>query len=72
MKANRKKLEYAMARACMTPDQVAKAAEMPRPTLNNVIVGKSVMPATLGRVARALGVEVEAIMEGGLTDDYHN
>ena len=63
MKANRKQLELAMARACMTPEELAAAAQMPRPTLNNVIVGKSVRPATLGRVARALGAEVENIME---------
>ena len=63
MKANRQKLELAMASACMTPTEVAQAAEMPRPTLNNVLVGKSVRPATLGRVAKALGVPVEDILE---------
>ena len=62
MKANRQKLELAMASTCMTPADVAKAADMPRPTLNNVIVGKSVRPATLGRVAKALGVPVEALL----------
>ena len=53
MKANRKKLELAMAKACM----------MPRPTLNNVISGKSAKPATIGRIARALGVDVTEILE---------
>lgn len=63
MRANRKRLEIAMAKACIEPDALAKAADMPRPTLNNVISGKSVRPATLGRVARALGIDVEEIME---------
>lgn len=40
MKANRKKLMLAMARACMDTEDLQKAAEMPRPTLNNAICGK--------------------------------
>ena len=36
---------------------------MPRPTVNNVITGRSVRPATLGRIARALGVDVAEIIE---------
>ena len=63
VKVNRKKFELALARACLTPDELAKLANMPRPTLNNVVTGRSVRPATLGRVARALGVDVEEIME---------
>lgn len=47
MKANRKKLMLAMARACMDTEDLQKAAEMPRPTLNNAICGKSVKTARL-------------------------
>lgn len=64
MKADRAKLELALARACMTPKSLTVAAEMPRPTVNNVITGRGVRPATLGRVARALGVDVADIIEG--------
>lgn len=63
MKANRDKLELAMASACLTPAALAKLANMPRSTLNGVISGRSVMPATLGRVARALAVPVEQIAQ---------
>lgn len=63
MKADRKKLELAMARACMNTGDLVKTSAMPRPTVNNVITGRNVSPATLGRVARALGVDVIAIME---------
>lgn len=63
MKTNRKKLELAMARACMNTEDLQKAAEMPRPSLNNVISGKSARPATIGRIARALGVDVTEIIE---------
>ena len=57
MKADRNKLELALARACMTA-----AAEMPRTTVNNVITGRNVRPATMGRIARALGVDVAEII----------
>lgn len=57
MKADRTKLELALARACMTPESLTAAAGMPRPTVNNVISGRNVRPATLGRIAKALGVD---------------
>ena len=54
-----------MARACMNPQDLAKAAEMPPQTVNGVIRGRSVRPATLGRIAKALGVDpAELIQEG--------
>lgn len=65
MKADRKKLELAMARACMNSADLPAAAGLPRPTVQNLIVGKSVRPATLGKVARALGVDPEYILEKG-------
>lgn len=37
MKANRRKLELAMAKACMNTSDLQKAAGMPRPTVNSVI-----------------------------------
>lgn len=58
MKANKRKLEIAMARACLNTYDLANVANMPIPTVNNVISGRSVKPATIGRVARALGVDV--------------
>lgn len=63
MKADREKLEIAMARACMNADSLSKAAGMPRPTLNNVITGRSARPDTIGRIAKALGIDVMEILE---------
>lgn len=63
MKTDRSKLELAMARACLLPSELAKLAAMPLPTLNGVIHGRSVRPATLGKVARALCVPVEELLE---------
>lgn len=63
MKVDRAKLELAMARACLDSRELAEAAQLPRPTLNNAIVGKSVRPSTLGRIAKALGVDPLDIIE---------
>lgn len=57
MLIDRKKLELAMARACMNSADLPAAAGLPRPTVQNAIVGKSVRPATLGKIARALGCD---------------
>lgn len=64
MKANPCALKIAMARACMNTEDLAMTAEMPRPTVNKVLSGRSVLPRTLGKVAWALGVDVTEIMEG--------
>lgn len=63
MKANRKKIELAMARKCISLNELQEKAGMPLPTVKGVIYGKSVKPVTLGKVARALEVEIEEIME---------
>ena len=63
MRADRKKLSLALARACMTTDDLTKGACMPRPTVNNVITGRNVRPATLGRIAQALGVDVTELID---------
>ena len=62
MKANRNKLRLAMARSCMNPQDLAKAAEMPPQTVNGVLRERSIRPATLGRIAKALGVDVTEIL----------
>lgn len=63
MRVDRKKLELAMARACMNTEELVKATKMPRPTVNNAITGRSVRPATLGRIAVALGVDPAELIE---------
>lgn len=57
VKVDRKKMELAMARACMESRDLPAAAGLPRPTVQNAIVGKGVRPATVGRIAKALGVD---------------
>lgn len=63
LKADRRKLETAMARACMNTEDLQKASGMPRPSINNVIAGKNIRPGTIGRIAKALNVDVTEILE---------
>ena len=62
MKADKSKLRLAMARACMNPQDLARCAEMPTQTLNGVLRERSVRPATIGKIAKALGVDVLKIL----------
>lgn len=59
---DKQKLYLAMANACMNSSDLQKESQLPRPTINNVIVGRNVRPATIGKVAKALGVRVEEIL----------
>ena len=51
-----------MAKSCLNVGDLAKQAGMPRPTLNNVLAGKSVRPETLGLVAKGLQIDVTEIL----------
>ena len=62
MKINREKYELARARACMGQKDL-EAAGTPKGTLCRVISGKDTRPETVGRIARALGVDVTEILE---------
>ena len=50
MKVDRKKLELAMARACMNSADLPAAAGLPRPTVQNAIVGKGIRPIAIFRI----------------------
>ena len=63
MKADKTKLQIAMARLCMNVGDLEKKSEMPRPTLNKVLSGRNVRPETIGKVCKALGVDVTEILE---------
>lgn len=63
MKVNKYKLEIAMARAKLNRDHLAAKAEMPIPTVCNVLSRGTCKPATLGRIAEALGVDVTELIE---------
>lgn len=65
MRADKDKLLLAMARACMNTRDVVRETGMPEMTVKNVISGKGVKPATLGRVAKALNIDPADILEKG-------
>lgn len=67
MTVNKRKLQLAMANTCLTSGDLQKKSDLPRGTFLNVITGKSVRPATVGKIAKALNVPVENLidMEGG-------
>lgn len=52
-----------MANACMNTTDLQKAAEMPMPTLAGAISGKSIRPATAGKIAKALQCNVTEIID---------
>ena len=63
LKADKEKIRLAMARACMNAADLSEAAQMPRPTVNGILGGKNCLPASIGKLARALGVDVTEILE---------
>lgn len=56
MKADLKKLDLAMAKACMTISEIAEKADISEWNIKNLRSGKSIRPATFGKIAKALGV----------------
>ena len=64
MKLDRQKYELARARACMGQKELI-AAGIPKGTLCGIISGRVVRhrPETLGRIAKALGVDVTEVIE---------
>lgn len=63
MKISKSKLEIAMARAELNRNTLAEKANMPIPTICNVYMRGTCKPATAGRIAKALGVDVAEIIE---------
>lgn len=62
MLANKKKLELALATACMNPMELCKVAGIRYQTYRRITDGKEAKPATIGRIARALNVPVTDII----------
>ncbi len=63
MKINREKYMLARAKACMGVKDL-EAAGIPRGTINGILRSdKEVRPETVGKIARALGIDVTEIIE---------
>ena len=60
---NKQKLDIAMANKCMTSNELQEKSTLPRGTFLKVIGGRSVKPATAGKIAKALDVQVQELIE---------
>ena len=63
MKISKSKLNIALARKQWNQRDLRDYAIVSAQTLLNLNKGKSVMPATVGKIAAALGVDVTEIIE---------
>lgn len=64
MKINRTKLTLAMANACMSINDLAKKSKVSRVSIGRFLNGKTEpKPATVGKLAKALNVKVENLIE---------
>ncbi len=62
MKINRDKFDLARAKTCKGLKEL-EAKGIPRGTLCAAMTGKNMKPETVGRIAKALGVDVTEIIE---------
>ncbi len=62
MKLNKQKYELAKARACMSSTDIIKAG-IAKGTLLRATSGEDIKPDTVGRIAKALGVDVTEIID---------
>ncbi|MCD8356117.1 MAG: helix-turn-helix domain-containing protein [Clostridia bacterium] len=62
MKLDKWKFKIACARACMTRKDVGQAAALNNGTMSTAL-NRGVNPATIGKIAKALGVDVLDIIE---------
>jgi len=64
MKLNTNKLHLAMANACLTMSELAEQSKVSRVALTRLSKGTSnPKPATIGKIAKALNVKVEDLIE---------
>ncbi len=62
MLISKKKLELAMATACLNPYELCKLAEIRYNTYQRISTGKEAKPATIGKIAKALKTPVENLI----------
>ena len=64
MKINKQKLQLAMANACLNMDDLAALAEVSRVSISKYLSGlRNPKPKTIGKIAKALNVPVENLID---------
>jgi len=60
---NKSKLEIALATACMNPYDLCKKTEIQYQTYRRIASGNNCKPATIGKIAKALDIPVEKLID---------
>lgn len=64
MKLNARKLDLAMAKACITTTELCEVSGVSRPSFAKIRTGRrNPKPATIGKIAKALNCDVEDLLE---------
>lgn len=63
MKINARKLKIAMARACINPCELCRKAGIDHQTYLRTFNGLKSRPATVGKIAKALNIDMTEILE---------
>lgn len=63
MKIAKFNLELAMANACITTNELSNKANLNYSTLTRIKSGNPTTPATIGKIAKALDVKVEELID---------
>lgn len=63
MRLNTRKIQLIMAKACINQASLAGRAGISRQTMSAVMNGRNCRPELLGKIAKALEVEPEEIIE---------
>lgn len=66
MKIDTNKVQIAMANACITSKELSELSGVSRESLTKMFNGKrNPKPITIGKIAKALNVKVESIIDEG-------
>lgn len=60
---NNSKLQIALATACMNPYDLCRAVNIQYQTYRRITAGNKCKPATVGKIAKALNVSVEYLID---------
>lgn len=63
MRIDEQKLQIALATACMNPYDLCKKINIQYGTYRRISAGNNCKPATVGKIAKALNVSVEQLID---------
>lgn len=63
MLVSEKQVQIHMAKALMNPYDLCKEADIQYKTLRRILNGGKAKPATIGKIAKALNIQVEELLE---------